>query len=190
MEKEEKGLFYRLIDFWKEKVGLGETEKIGFPKDRKERRMPLAEMGTVAALAQEEVRQIFREEEYLPKEKKQEVDVFGVWQDKRMNLEEDRGAEEKPVGRTVFEERPAEDNGDRVFLWDIPVKEEKRRNILFAAEEAEKKKELPSEADDMKIEVQMREKRQAEQAVDIEQLMQKITKKLWEERESSGRRLR
>lgn len=30
MEKEKKGLFGRLLDFWKEKIGAGETKGIGF----------------------------------------------------------------------------------------------------------------------------------------------------------------
>ena len=182
MEKEEKGLFYRLMDFWKEKVSLGGTEMIGFPEERKERTIPLAEMGAVAALAQEETRLVFREES-LPREKEEKKENSTVWAEKPVQRAERNMTEwlEEAVSETRTSEKE-----DDVFL----VREEKRKNILLAAAEKEQKKELSEEAEETKTELPKREERQAEQAVDIEQLMQKITKKLWEERESSGRRLR
>ena len=70
------------------------------------------------------------------------------------------------------------------------VKEEKRKNILLTAAEKEKKKEFSEVMEETKTELPKKEERQTEQNVDIELLMQKITKKLWEERESSGRRRR
>ena len=184
MEKEEKGLFYRLMDFWKEKVGLGETEKIGFPEEKRERKISLAEMGAVAMLAQEETRQMFGKEEYLPREKEERKENTAVWAEKPVQIAE-RKAIEWMRKEAVSEERVSEKAND-IFS----VKEEKRKNILLTAAEKEQKKGFSEEMEETKTELPKKEERQTEQNVDIELLMQKITKKLWEERESSGRRLR
>ena len=52
LEKEKKGLFGRMLDFWREKIGMGETDGIGFWNDRENVENHFAEMGAVASLMQ------------------------------------------------------------------------------------------------------------------------------------------
>ena len=62
MEKEKKGLFGRLLDFWTEKIGIGETDSIGFWHEKRTVENHFAEMGAVAALSQQETKRAFWEE--------------------------------------------------------------------------------------------------------------------------------
>ena len=48
MEKERKGLFGRLLDFWKEKIAMGQTDSIGFWNDVEAVENHFAEMGEKA----------------------------------------------------------------------------------------------------------------------------------------------
>ena len=52
MEKREKGLFGRLLAFWKEKISMSEGGNIGFWHDTETVENHFAEMGAVAALSQ------------------------------------------------------------------------------------------------------------------------------------------
>ena len=63
MEKERKGLFGRLLDFWREKFDMGETDSIGFWHEKEGLGQYFSEMGAVASLTQEETKRIFRQEE-------------------------------------------------------------------------------------------------------------------------------
>ena len=61
MEKEKKGLFGRLLDFWREKSETGTTDGIGFRDDAVDVEKHFAEMGAVASLTQEETKKVFWE---------------------------------------------------------------------------------------------------------------------------------
>ena len=61
MEKEKKGLFGRLLDFWKEKIGAGETKGIGFWNGARELENRFAEMGDSVSLKQEKKKAFWEE---------------------------------------------------------------------------------------------------------------------------------
>ena len=71
MEKEKKGLFGRLLDFWKEKVGMGETDSIGFWKEAEPLEKHFSEIGAVDVLNQQE------REKFSGKKR-----LMGVWEEK------------------------------------------------------------------------------------------------------------
>ena len=78
------------------------------------------------------------------------------------------------------------------FLWEMPMEEQEKRSIIPVMAEPVQEKEMVLEERQEKLERETtkREEPQAESTVDIEKLMRQMTKKLWEERESCGRRLR
>ena len=91
------------------------------------------------------------------------------------------------IFREKTERREAEERRKTIFMQEAPFAEqEKRKTIPIVAETgaAEEAEELPQEAP-------KKEREQAKGAeIDIERLMREMTKRLWEEREASGRRLR
>ena len=83
--------------------------------------------------------------------------------------------------------------------YDIPLPEKKKRKRTEKKEErkvvtipamGEKKVELLQEEAEKSEKMPMRTEIQKAAEIDVEKLMQQITKKLWEEREGCGRRLR
>ena len=70
--------------------------------------------------------------------------------------------------------------------------QEKRKTIPIVAETGlAKKAAAAEEAEELPQEAPKKEREQAKGAeIDIERLMREMTKRLWEEREASGRRLR
>ena len=78
------------------------------------------------------------------------------------------------------------------FLWEMPMEEQEKRSIIPVMAEPVQEKEsvLEERQEKLERETTEREEPQAEPTVDIEKLMRQMTKKLWEERESCGRRLR
>ena len=69
---------------------------------------------------------------------------------------------------------------------------EPRKTVPVAAEtKAVEKETAEEETEEMPQETPKKEREQAKSAeIDIERLMREMTKRLWEERETSGRRLR
>ena len=211
MEKEKKGLFGRLLDFWKEKIGIGGTDSIGFWHEKRTVENHFAEMGTVAALSQQEMKRVFWEEaaETVFQQEEMENIVLGKRKDAVIEKKEDSASEmqeeseraENKRTTRIFtaelfrEEKQAEAEKEgmgRTFFLEKPVEEvEWRRVIPVTAEMAHEKKVALEEPQEMeKREEPQRKEVQAEPVVDIEKLMRQMTKKLWEERESCGRRLR
>ncbi|MGN0134920.1 MAG: hypothetical protein ACI4AO_09345 [Anaerotignum sp.] len=213
MEKEKKGLFGRLLDFWKEKIGAGETKGIGFWNGAKNVQNPFIEMGDAVSLKQEKKKTFWEEKVETVLGEKEETGglleqerkfFFAEAEKKREGIsetvEDGEGAEERKVSHLftaeVFrEERQAEAEKSKMgqaFLWERPEEERDRRSIVPVAEEAEREKAIVSEGEQEmpKTETVKREEPQTETELDIEKLMQEMTKKLWEERESCGRRLR
>lgn len=201
MQQEKRGLFGRLLDFWKEKAeeaGGG----IGFWSGGKTEGKTAAE-NRQDALPQEkaEKKPFFWEETVrTAKEKKaEEAETFG--QERRRSFAEEKTEEAKgPALRTAEESTQERKTIAPIFTAETfgqerrrPFAEqEKRKTIPIVAETglaekaaaAEETKEVPQEAP-------KKEREQAKGAeIDIERLMREMTKRLWEEREASGRRLR
>ena len=211
MEKERKGLFGRLLDFWKEKIWTGETEGIGFWNGAKNLENPFTEMGDTISVKQgekkafweEKVETVFEEKERGSSVLEQERKFFFAeaedGREKGSETTEEGEKTEQRKASNLFltevfrEERQAEERKmGQAFLWEKPEEEKEKRSIVPVAEEAkqervvaaEEKQEMP------KAETKKRQEPQTDAPFDIEKLMQEMTKKLWEERESCGRRLR
>ena len=89
--------------------------------------------------------------------------------------------------------REAEERRKTIFMQEAPFAEqEKRKTIPIVAETGLAEKAAASEeAEELPQEAPKKEREQAKGAeIDIERLMREMTKRLWEEREASGRRLR
>lgn len=90
--------------------------------------------------------------------------------------------------------RETETSGGNEPLWRQPEEEAERRRIVpvAAKEAAETISERKAEAEQeiFAAQTEKREEKQTEPSFDIDVLMGQITKRLWEERESCGRRLR
>ncbi len=213
MEKEKKGLFGRLLDFWKEKIGAGETKGIGFWNGARELENRFAEMGDAVSLKQEKKKAFWEEkvETVLGVKEEtgglleQEKKLFFAEAEKEQKENSEVGEEgEKTEKRKVSslfltevfqEERQEEAEGSKMgqaFLWEMPEMEKERRSIVPVTEKMQQEKTPVAEAEQEmpKAETAKREEPQTEMPFDIEKLMQQMTKKLWEERESCGRRLR
>lgn len=211
MEKERKGLFGRILDFWKEKVSMGDMDSIGFWNEMEPKENHFAEMGAVASLMQEETKKVFWEEPVEPmmteKKKADEISaekMFFVPKKEEETAEEvvsmNRESEQQTSKMLMTEVfwnggRETDEQGEtefgKAFLWEMPEEEQPVRSIIPVMEET-KQEETTAETEEelwMK-ERPKREEKQAEIQIDIEKLMQQMTKKLWEERESCGRRLR
>lgn len=255
MEKEKKGLFGRMLDFWQEKIWTGETEGIGFWNGGENLENSFTEMGNAVSIRQQEMKTAFWEEKVgtVLEEKEQEGILLeqekGIFfaerkEEKReplMKVEEmeedgrkkgseaaeegertekrrfsplftaeafreERQAEEgnktekSKVSRlftaeAFWEERQAEVEKGKLkqaFLWEMPEEEREKRSIVPVTEEVKQEKAVAVEEEQEmpKAEKAKQEESQTEAPFDIEKLMQQMTKKLWEERESCGRRLR
>ena len=206
MEKEKKGLFGRLLEFWKGKFETKETDGIGFWNETETVENHFAEMGAVASLTQEETKKAFWEETVEVAQDKKEKRIFFVEAAKaEQPLQEE--AEETDEKRNVskmfaaevfrngeWETEAVEESGlGKAFLWEMPEAEKDVRNIIPMAEEAEREEQSMKTEDTQDIRIETmpeREEKQPEPQIDIEKLMRQMTKKLWEERESCGRRLK
>ena len=202
MEKEKKGLFGRLLDFWKEKIGMGEMDSIGFWNGEEAVENHFAEMGAVAVLNQQETKKNFWEEQTeMSSEGKGWELLSDEKTEKKYFRENDRTIEERKEPAAIFtaeifrekSQKETEDNMmGRSLLWKEPVEEQATRRIIpVVMETANEKKEYAEREEPVpKKEESRKEEKQTETMVDIEKLMQEMTKRLWEERESCGRRLR
>ena len=190
-----------MLDFWREKIGMGETDGIGFWNDRENVENHFAEMGAVASLTQEETKKDFwQETAESVLEEATEGELFFAEKKKPVQKEEANPQEKRRTARLLTaemfrleqEDAVEEERLGQVFLWETPGMEEEKRSIVPVMEEVvqeeektEKKAEESPEREKIKKEGQ-----QVESEIDIEKLMRQMTKKLWEERESCGRRLR
>ena len=208
MEKEKDGLFGRLVLFWKEKIRMQGEDGIGFWKEADGTENHFAEMGVVAALSQKETKGTFWQEE--AERKGQEKEVVQILPEveerkgRKENLPEDEEREEKPkhISKIFAAERFAaekitETDGDdlrSVFLRNMPDEDIEERPIIPVFEENNVMQEREQNADVLQREDNtgnfQKEEKPAESKLDVEQLMREITKRLWEEREGCGRRLR
>ena len=207
MEKEKKGLFGRLLDFWKEKISMSGMDRIGFWHEKKTMENPFAEMGTVAALSQRETRKAFWEEAAAEAEKT--VLAEGVWEKQKRALHaevaEEENADRKTLEEgtrgTIFSAELLRERGQaekketgmrQAFFSEETGEEREKRSIVpVPAEAMQEEKIYAGEEEKIPVnEIHKKEKTQTESVIDIERLMQQMTKKLWEERESCGRRLR
>ena len=97
------------------------------------------------------------------------------------------------IFREKTERREAEERRKTIFMQEAPFAEqEKRKTIPIVAETGlAEKAAAAEEAEELPQEAPKKEREQAKGAeIDIERLMREMTKRLWEEREASGRRLR
>ena len=204
MEKREKGLFGRLLAFWKEKISMSEGGNIGFWHDTETVENHFAEMGAVAALSQQETKKVFWEEDRA----KAIVSAGEILEKQKKILPEKTAEEETEEEKTPKKERKtnffsAEPLGEReqaeekepmmrrAFFTETAEEErEKRRIVPVSAEVVQEEKRIAAEERETVREAHKKEKTQTEPVIDIEGLMRQMTKKLWEERENCGRRLR
>ena len=213
MDKEKKGMFVRLLDFWKEKIGTGETKGIGFWNGARELENRFVEMGDAVSLKQEKKKTFWeekvaavlgeKEEEggLLEQEKKLFFAEAEKEQEENLGAAEEGEKTEKRKVSSLFlteffreerQEEAEESKMGQAFLWEMPEMEKEKRSIVPVAEEAKQEKTPAAEAEQEmpKAETAKREEPQTEMPFDIEKLMQQMTKRLWEERKSCGRRLR
>lgn len=205
MEKERKGLFGRLLTFWKEKKEAERAEGIGFWREKKQEEKPFAEMGAIASLAREEMKQTFWRETV---EKQKEIfrtdaaekQVFLAAEEREKELYAAERTEKRQQGfaaewvqnRGEKAEKAEEISLGKLFFWEKPEEEQAKRYIIPAAEKSKAEEKMPLQAEEEKqtAAAETKTEKQAEPTIDIEKLMRQMTKKLWEERESCGRRLR
>ena len=136
----------------------------------------------------EQEKQIFFAEEENGREKDSETAEDG-------EKTEQRKASNLFLTEVFREERQAEAEESKLgqaFLWERLEEEREERSILPVTEDAKQEKVVVSQGEQEfpKAEAVKREEPKTEEPFDIEKLMQEMTKKLWEERESCGRRLR
>lgn len=194
METEKKGLFGRLMDFWKESFESGMADRIGFRHDTGEEEKPFAEMGAVASLAQEETKKVFRDggvEPLVSADKNKFFELEYEEENRKNGVPFGEEVKQKEKGSAiVFQEALQGKTIGAAFLMEMPEKE-KKRNIMPVAEEKEEKTMVFEESQKEPGREHVRKEEPLSGiAVDIEKLMRDMTKKLWEERESCGRRLR
>ena len=199
MEREKDGLFGRLVHFWKEKIGMQREEGIGFWKAADDVENHFAEMGTVAAMTQKEIKGTFWQEESERQMQKKKTmylipEMDEVSQGKSAeSMEREGKAEQSPqifLAERFLGETAKEPDGDE----NTTDKTREKRYIIPAAEEKDMMQKKEHVSDEMQEEKPLenvrREEKTAEPKLDVEQLMKEITKRLWEEREGCGRRLR
>lgn len=189
MEKERKSLFGRLLDFWKERFGSAEADGIGFQYEKDDVENHFAEMGAVAVLSQKKVKQDFLEK--TAEEKKQERNwIFEAEEELRKTKKMSLFSEEAKVFREEEKGEEQTQQGKLIFLQEEPLKERKRRQSIPVRTEEKQKTETVDVEAGRTEKVHLQAETQKETEVDVEKLMRQITKKLWEEREGCGRRLR
>lgn len=158
MQQEKKGLFGRLLDFWKEKTEEADGG-IGFWSGGKMEGKTAAE----------------NRQDALSQEKAEKKPFF--WEETVRTAKEKKAEEAETFGQE----------------WRRPFAEqEKRKTIPIVAETGlAEKAAAAEEAEELPQEAPKKEREQAKGAeIDLERLMREMTKRLWEEREASGRRLR
>lgn len=195
-EKERKSIFERLMDFRKEKIGMAEADGIGFWTEEKEKGIFAEERIGTVFLPQENGQKFWekealrgeglaekkssrREEQTAEGQEKKERRSSGtkLFFAERLREEQAEQAEKSGMGRAFWTE---EVTGERAERQSIPI-------APAAAEE----RKMPSVTEEQTA-GEKREKAEKEERseIDIERLMRQMTKRLWEERESCGRRLR
>ena len=245
MDKERKGLFGRLLEFWTEKIRMGEEDRTGFWYKTDILEEHFAEMGTVVAQNQREIQNIFVQEmtEILPqaekpvvlaeeKQKKMKTDVENIgerngyttiFSTERLLEERREETEENKIGSIFLWEIPEADGGKRSIVpveknvmqeeafsfSEECVMQKEKDEISFSEERILQKgkgefffaKEMAGQTEDegftfaeeqtiQKREEEKTERRASKSVVDVEELMREMTRRLWEEREGCGRRLR
>ena len=201
MEKKRKGLFERLMDFWKEKIYVAGEDRIGFWYEKDPLEEDFAEMGTVADVSRKEVQKNFFPEEEEKRQMLQEM--FSAEKTERTQEKK-----ESIFGESVqiFKENQEamESKNAQVLQWKEPEMEKRSRESITIAVQEDKAKEeritteireeknaesfAEEKEEDRGMSARIEQQKLAE--IDVEKLMQQITKKLWEEREGCGRRLR
>lgn len=187
MEKKRKNIFDRLMDFWKERIGMAEADGIGFWTEAKEERIFAEERAVL--LPQESRRKFWEQEELTEKENHRGVEPPTEEQEKK--TEQARAAKlffAEDMKEAQSERR--EKNGmGRAFQTEGVMETQKvRRQIIPIT--AEKEKMLPATEEQTVLEKREKPEKEEQSEIDIERLMRQMTKRLWEERESCGRRLR
>ena len=211
MEKERKGLFERILDFWKDKISMGESDRIGFWYEKKDREDHFAEMGVVATLTQKEIKQTFWEKTaenneektatekdlekwkgiFSEEEKEKKTGIVPISEEEGTERTEEKGMFIGDIFRMKTEGEPKEMEWGKTFFWDVSETEEEKRNIIpVLMDKAEEKTPEKEEQQEENTEPVWREEKKTEPMEDIESLMRQITKRLWEEREGCSRRLR
>lgn len=208
MKTEKMWIFDRLLEYWKEKTvqeekrdiafwreaaGLKKKEEAELREEAEHKGMHFAETGVIEALTREEIKKTFWEEmaenekESAPEEYLKEA---GRKSPKSMEGSAE-GVSEKWFGERKAEPEEQEINRfDRRLLTEIP-KEERRSESILQAEERGREKQIVYVQGTEGLPKGIRQTEEgAVPAMDIETLMQQITKRLWEEREGCGRRLR
>lgn len=191
-EKERKSIFERLMDFRKEKIGMAEADGIGFWRGEKEKRIFAEERersGTVF-LPQENGRK-FREKEALRGEGLAEKES-GRAEGQEKKERRSRAAElffAEGLRERQSEQEEKSGMGRAIWTEEVTGERTERRQVIPIAAAEERK--MPSVTEEQTA-VQKREKaeKKEQSEIDIERLMRQMTKRLWEERESCGRRLR
>ena len=201
MEKERKGLFERLMDFWREKIYMVGEDRIGFWYEKDSLEEHFAEMGAVADMNRKEVQKNFS---FEMEEKQQRVlDMFSAEKEEKPQKKKESVFVDSMQMFKENEEAEKSRNA-QVLLWEEPeMEKEKRERVTIDVQEAKAKKEriVPvvweektaksfTEGKEEDREMPTRIEQQKNVEIDVEKLMQQITKKLWEEREGCGRRLR
>lgn len=201
MEKERKGLFERLMDFWREKIYMVGENRIGFWYEKDSLEEHFAEMDAVADMNRKEVQKNFS---FEMEEKQQRVlDMFSA---EKAEVPQKKKESVFVESMQMFKENEEAEKSRnaQVLLWEEPeMEKEKRERVTIDVQEAKAKKEriVPVVLEEKTTESFAEEKegdwerparieQQKNVEIDVEKLMQQITKKLWEERESCGRRLR
>ena len=191
---------------------MGETDSIGFWKEAEPLEKLFSEIGAVDVLNQQETRKVFweekadgglegKEQDNSVLEKQKKIVLAEAKEKEHLRISEETEAAERKQRVNLFsaeffrEGRKAEaEEGvlGKPFLWEMPMEEQEKRSIIPVMAEPVQEKEsvLEERQEKLERETTKREELQAEPTVDFEKLMRQMTKKLWEERESCGRRLR
>ena len=201
MEKERKGLFERLMDFWKEKIHMVGEDKIGFWYEKDSLEEHFAEMDAVDDVNRKNVQKTFFPEK---EEKQQRIQEMFSAEKAEEQTKEKESIFAESVKMFKENEEAERSRNAQVLQWKEPVMEKRNRENIVIIEQEEKTKgeriadEIREEKnaesfaeekeEDRGMSARIEQQNSAE--IDVEKLMQQITKKLWEEREGCGRRLR
>ena len=157
MEKEKKGLFRRLLDFWREKTDMNTREHIGFWNEMGQEEKLFAELGAVFSVSQQETKKTFWEETAdAAFERKETGDLVFGNQERANPVLKDREDGDAVLGRKknpVLEEAEKEDiwrkqekadvagGKGSMFSADFFREEPKKTNSIFGGESPEKSRE-------------------------------------------------
>lgn len=181
---------------------MSEGDSIGFWNGTETVDNHFAELGAVAVLSQAETKKVFGEaaekisgkemvtEEGIsfvesPKEKR-------VFQKEKELLTEHSNSSFLEMPKVQMKNLEKEQEGDfgKVFRQEQELAD-KRKVIPVTEEKIEQMENVSVEVSEVpKKEKMKREEEQTLSEMDIEKLMRQMTRKLWEEREGCGRRLR